>query len=57
MDDIERKNFWDLELPEYYRRLYNNERDAAVEQIRAGNYVTHEEVMKELDLLFKDEKD
>jgi len=57
MNDIERKNFWDLELPEYVKRLnYNKEIDDAVNLVRSGQFVSNEQVMEELDLLFKHEK-
>jgi hypothetical protein len=57
MNDIERKNFWDLELPEYVKRLnYNKEIDEAVNLVRSGQFVSNEQVMEELNLLFKHEK-
>ena len=57
VNDIERKNFWDIELPEYSKRLnYNKEINDAVDRVRAGEFVTNEQVMEELNLLFKDEK-
>jgi predicted transcriptional regulator len=58
INDIERKNFWDIELPEYAKRAkYNKEIDEAVDRVRSGEFITHEQAMEELDLLFKNEKD
>lgn len=51
MNEIERYNFWHLELDAIIseRKKYNNEIDLAVESVKSGLLVSDEEVWKELD--------
>lgn len=53
-NDYERYNFWHLELEQFEEKRkeeiakYNKEIDEAVERVRNGGFITHEEVMKDM---------